>query len=408
MWAGAASLSDRSEEQEMETAKAPVKLSVQVEEAIAWILRASQVQSEDPQLHGGFISWYDAETKSAAYVYSEISGYMLSLLSSLWERTGDEQLKASAVACGEWFLRTVHEPTGGYRCLFPLSPTRFAFKQDLIYTFDCGVILSGLVNLYRITERPAFLAASVTLGDWLIGSMQKESGGFYPVYDLQQQSRPENEAEWSLCSGSYHTKVAIGLMNLYDVTRAEKYRRSAIAACDFALGFQQPDGRFVSFPQEGGTNVHPHCYSAEGLWVVGSYLGRDDYLDASARAAAWVWSQQAPDGLVPRHYHEGQPLYSERVDILCQALRLGVIHRTEGRLGPEIDAQMERLVPIIERNQAVSQDPRAHGAFYFGRQSNGEQTPHANCWVTQFAIQALVLYGDYRAGGAELSPFEMV
>ena len=262
------------------------------------------------------------------------------------------------------------------------------------------------MNLYRVTADARYLAASVTLGDWLIGKMQKPSGGFLPLYDLSSDSYPENEAEWSLCSGAYHTKVAIGLLNLFDVTRARKYQRAVVAACDYALTFQQPDGRFVTFPAEGGTNLHPHCYAAEGLWVVGSYLGREHYLNASASATAWAWRQQSPEGFIPRHYHNGERTYSERVDILCQAVRLGVIHRAEGRLPEALDAQMVRLVPIIERNQSESGDPNASGAFYFGRQSNGEITRHANSWVTQFAIQALMLHNDFVAGHYHQQPFE--
>ncbi len=387
------------------------KFSPEIDAALAWMLRAAQVNSNNPEVDGGFISWYDEETQTPAYVYSEITGYMLTLLCSLWSRTGNEAVRKSAVQAGDWLLRTVHEETGGFRCLYPLGTTRFGNKQQLIYTFDCGVILSGLVNLYRVTGYAQYLAASVTLGDWLIGTMQKSSGGFLALYDLIAENYPENEAEWSLCSGAYHTKVGIGLLNLHDVTRAEKYRRAAIAACDFALSFQQADGRFVTFPAEGGTNLHPHWYAAEGLWVVGSFLRREDYLEASARATAWAWNQQSPEGFIPRHFHNGQGTYSERVDVLCQAVRLAVIHRAEGRLPAYMDAQIERLIPIILRNQSGASDPNSVGAFYFGRQSNGEITRHANTWVTQFAIQALWLYDDFTAGRyaqQPLEPFELV
>jgi hypothetical protein len=385
--------------------------NAEIDAATAWILRAAQVHSADPVLDGGFISWYDEDTQQPAYVYSEITGYMLTLLCSLWARTGNQIVRERAIRAGDWFLHTVHEPTGGFYCLFPLGTHRYDAKKNLIYTFDCGVILSGLVNLYRVSGDNRYLAAAVTLGDWLIHRMQKPSGGFLALYNPEQGSYPEHNAEWSLCSGAYHTKVAIGLLNLFDVTQTEKYRRSAVAACDFALQFQQDDGRFITFPEEGGTNVHPHCYAAEGLWVAGTYLKRADYLAASARATAWVWSQQAASGLVPRHHHAGVNTYSERVDILCQAVRLAIIHRAEGRLPAFQDSQLEPLVAIIMRNQSQSRDPMAHGAFYFGRQSNGEQTHHANTWVTQFAIQALQLYGDYTNGryaNQPFEPFEMV
>ena len=381
----------------------------EVEGALEWLVASgAQIQSTDATLDGGFISWYDEETGQAAYVYSEITGYMLTLLCSAAKRYRDPALLASAVRAGEWFLRTADPATGGFRCLYPLSPTRFAFKHDLVYTFDCGVILSGLVCLYRATNDQRFLTASNKLADWLTGTMQLPNGGFRPLYNLADGSYPTNDDEWSLCPGSYHTKIAIGLLNLYDVTRDPQLLQAVRASCDHALSFQQPDGRFVSFPQQGGTNTHPHSYSAEGLWVVGRYLGRADYLDASARAAAWTLSHQSDEGLVPRHFQQGQPVYHERVDVLCQALRLGVIHRAEGRLGAEFDAGIAQLRPLIARNQSDSADPRAAGAFYFGRQSDGTQVRHANVWVSSFAIQALMLYDGLVQGEYDFQPFEMV
>lgn len=381
----------------------------QIDAAMDWLVDSgAQVVSSDPNLHGGFISWYDEDTKSAPYVYSEITGYALTMLFSLWKRTSDPRYLASAERAGDWFLTTAHAPTGGFRCLFPLAPSRFEYKRDQIYTFDCGVILSGMVNLYRATSKPKYLAASVRMADWLIHKAQIAPGTIAPVYNIAEDRFPISDNEWSLCPGSYHTKIAIGLLNLYDAIGDETYRRAAVQICDTALTFQQPSGRFVSFPSQGGTNSHPHCYSAEGLWVAGTYLKRDDYLKASADAIRWLLDQQSPDGYVPRHYQQGVPVYSERVDVLAQALRLGVLHRSAGRLSEAYDARMEQLLPVIVRNQSLSDDRRAFGAFYFGRQSNGEITRHANVWVTMFAIQALLLWSDYTDEIVRFQPFEMV
>ncbi len=386
-------------------------LSKRAFQAAEWLLNSGvQVVSDNPQHSQGFACWYEQDTQTMPYVYSEITGYLTTLMCYLYQETGDSRFLDSATGAGDWLVRTAYQPDGGFRCLFPLVPSRYEFKHSQLYTFDTGVILSGLVNLYRATQRPLILAAAVTTADWLIRDMQKPDGTFYAVYDVDQRTMIESDKEWSLCSGSYHTKVAIGLANLYDATRHDKYLQAAVKACDIALTFQQPDGRFISFPTEGGTNSHPHAYSAEGLWTVGKYLGREDYLSASVRATEWLLRWQSPEGYVPRHFHDGQPLYNERVDVLGQTLRLASIHIGEGRIAltEETRAKLDKLVTVILRNQAESDDRRVNGAFYFGRLSSGELMPHANVWVSAFAIQGLRLYDSVLQGQYRFDPFFMV
>ena len=393
----------------VETPSVNGKVNQTIDRACDWMVASgAQVSSSDPNLNGGFVSWYEQDTQMYAYVYSEITGYMLTMLTSLYNRTKDVRYLNSAIRAGDWFLSTVHEPTGGFRCLFPLRETRFDYKRDQIYAFDNGVILSGLANLFRASKHPKYLAAATSVADWLVRDVQKSSKGFYPVFDIQHDKFIESDKEWSLCSGSYHTKIALGLLNLYDLTRKNSYLRAVTNACDYALEFQEKSGRFVSFPTQRGTNAHPHTYSAEGLWSVGKYLGREDYLQASAQAANWLLSLQNAEGIVPRHYQGDEPLYNERVDVLAQALRIGSIHLAEGRLPKDVQPKLEKLVPIITRNQASSDDARANGGFYFGRLSDGTVMPHVNVWVTMFAVQALTAFEDFKHGHYNFEPFDMV
>lgn len=391
--------------------KEQTSLQTQIDKAAAWLLNSGvQVQSDNPRHQQGFVSWYDSETETMPYVYSEITGYLTTLMCALYDSTQDERFLTSARGAGDWLVRTAHPTTGGFRCLYPIQSTRFDYKQGQIYTFDSGVILSGLVDLFRATGAASYLAAAVTVADWLVRDVQKPNGAFFPVYNVDENAFLESDQEWSLCSGSYHTKVAIGLINLFEVTGNTKYRDAAVKACDFALLFQKADGRFVSFPAEGGTNSHPHAYSAEGLWVVGTVLGRQDYLDASARATQWLLDWQSPEGVIPRHFHDGKPLYNERVDILAQTLRLAAIHIGEGRLTltHELQAKLDQLVTLIQRHQAQSDDKRIDGGFYFGRLSDGSIMPHVNVWVTAFAIQGLSLYQSVLNGTYAFNPFFMV
>ncbi len=397
---------------QLQSASAPAaSLASYVTKAADWLTGSGvQVISDNPLHKQGFVSWYEADTQSMPYVYSEITGYLVTMMCDLYDQTRDQRFLDSAKGAADWLLRTADPTTGGFRCLFPLKPSRFDYKHNQIYVFDTGVIISGLVNVYRASKQDKYLAAAVKAADWLISDAQKDNGAFYPVYDVEKQSFNEQDNEWSLCSGSYHTKVAIGLVNLYEATQDVKYKEAAVKACDFALTFQQADGRFISFPTEGGTNSHPHSYSAEGLWVVGKVLGREDYLQASAKATAWLLEWQSEYGYIPRHFHNGEPLYNERVDILSQALRLAAIHLAEGRLldTPETRAKLDKLVAVITRNQASSEDKRINGGFYFGRLSNGDVMPHVNVWVTAFAIQGLGRYDNYLRNSFKFNPFFMV
>jgi len=391
----------------MTSQKANVK--TQIDAAVNWLLMSGvQVQSENPLHHQGFVCWYDRETETMPYVYSEITGYLTTLMCALYDDRRDERCLTSARGAGDWLVRTAQQMKGGFRCLYPIQSTRFDYKFSQIFTFDCGVIINGLVNVFRATGAAPYLAAAVTVGDWIVREVQKPNGAFYPVYDVDKDEFLESDQEWSLCSGSYHTKVAIGLINLFDLTGNTKYRDAAVKACDFALSFQQPDGRFVSFPAEGGTNSHPHAYSAEGLWVVGSVLKRQDYLDASAKATEWLFKWQSPEGIIPRHFHNGEALYNERVDILAQSLRLAAIHIGDGRLTLDLKAKLDTLVTVILRNQAESDDSRVNGGFYFGRLSDGSVMPHVNVWVTAFAIQGLSLYASVLDGTYRFNPLFMV
>ncbi len=394
------------------TTEGLVDLQVPVARATDWLLTSGvQVVGDDPRHHGGFASWYDTGTQSMPYVYSEITGYLVTSMCASHARTGDPRTLASATAAGDWLLRTAHPDTGGFRCLWPLTPSRFDYKIDQIYTFDTGVIVSGLVNLYRAGGDARHLAAARTAADWLLRVMQKRDGLFLPVYDIAAGTPPaESPAEWSLCAGAYHTKVALGLLNLFEVTGAAAYRDAAVAACDAALALQRPDGRFVTFPPDGGTNCHPHAYAAEGLWVVGRLLERDDFLAASARATDWLLAMQSADGMIPRHWHDGQPVYHERVDVLGQTLRLAAIHLAEGRIAdsPALRRRLDLLAGHILANQMTSQDPRIDGGFAFGRLSDGTPMPHVNVWVTAFAAQALAAYDDLRTGRPAFAPRFMV
>jgi len=385
------------------------QMQIAVKRAIMWLTESGiQNQCEGRKRHGSFNAWYEKDSETYPFVYSEITGYLVTLMCYLYEKTQDEKFLRRAVMAGDWLLDASYETNGWFRCLYPLSPSRFDFKQNQIYSFDNGVIVNSMVNLYRSTKQDKYLASAVTAADWLVFSAQKPSGAFFPGYLLDEGVFFESEDEWSMCSGSFHAKNAIGLLNLYDVTHKFDYLKAATKVCDYALECQDVSGRYVSFEARGGTNAHPHCYTAEGLWVAGTYLNKKEYLLSSARGVQWLLDMQSEDGYIPRLYLDDVPIYSERVDAVSQTLRLAALHLDNKYLAEAYSGRAEILVPVIMNYQASDTDKRVDGGFYFGKTSSGELVWHVNSWVTAFAIQTLNMYSEYCRSNLALSPFLLV
>ncbi len=364
-------------------------------------------------MRGGFYSWFDETSKTYPFLYSEITGYALTALCWLTKKcensSDKEELIDSATAAAFWLSHSVRNESGAHRCLIPTDNTQVNHKQDQIYAFDNGIIFNGLLNLYSVTKNKLIEDNARAVGRWLVEKSQhRNDGSFAPMFSISQRQFIESETEWSLCRGSYHAKIAIGYINAYKLFGDEIYRKAAIDACDFALSRQRPDGRFVCFPKQDSTNAHPHCYSAEWLWVVGKTLGIKNYLEASALATKWLLDMQNEHGFVPRLYQNGKCLYQVRNDVLAQTLRLAVLHRSEGRLSEEHNARIEKLVALLLGSQSKYVDIHSRGGFYFGERSIGTRLPHINAWVTMFSIQALQLYIDSRSSTANLQPTLLV
>ncbi|WP_328468175.1 hypothetical protein OHA21_51090 [Actinoplanes sp. NBC_00393] len=355
------------------------KIANRIDAGVSWLVE-SGVQHPD----GGFAAWYDTERHDHPYLYAEITGYLTTLFCQVYARTGDPRHRAAAVAAGDWLERTADGPTGAFRCLVPLHDGPFAAKKDLVYAFDTGVIVNGLANLYRITGDDRHLKTAVRAADWLTGTAQRPDGAFRPIWDAATGTFAPEADDWSWQPGGYHTKVALGLANLAELTGRADYRDAAIRACEYACAIQAGDG---SIGHPDGIHVHPHEYAAEGLWAVGLLLDRPDFVAASRRATEWLLSLQREDGTVPRFVRAGTPVHAERVDVQAQALRLASLHGLPGRLA--------ELTAHVAGQQAETDDVRSRGGWWFGRLSDGEPVPHVNVWVTAFAVQAL----DLRDGG---------
>jgi hypothetical protein len=367
-----------------------------------WLLR-SGIQDAN----GGCHAWYDVIRRHYEFYYPEVTGYVVTLhewLAGLDARTDPaarDRHRAAASRASAW-LSELSIGGDGFPCLVadegvrdggtaatPATSQAFRRKAQRHYTFDAGIVLQGLVAYGQRTGDEDVLKTARILGDWLL-TLQHQDGTFTPF--TGPDAWQDVPGDWSTRPGVHQAKIAIGLLALTEAADDGRYRDAAVLASKAATDRQGEDGRYRTNDATGGTNIHPHCYAAEACWVVGTATGDETLLDSARRGTRWLLDT-SPPAQVLRVWH---PQYGVnphmRIDGLAQLLRLGIL------TGTASDAELAALEQTLIGYQDRSDDEQIRGGFRFGHTSSGDDLPHANVWVTSFAVQALTLLARHRAG----------
>jgi hypothetical protein len=371
-----------------------------------WLLR-SGIQDAA----GGAHAWYDSTRQRYEYLYPEVTGYLVTLHEWLAElpRTSamDAAAHRDAARRASRWLAALTSGGDGFVCLVvadedgstssegaaanPATSAAFRRKTQRRYTFDAGIVLQGLVAHAVRSDDNDILKTSRLLGDWLL-DLQQPDGTFVPFTGPDPwQDVP---ADWSTRPGCHQAKIAIGLQALAQATGENRYRDAARLACEAALVSQQSNGRYLTNHASDGTNVHPHCYAAEACWAIGTATDDEELLESARRGVRWLLDT-SPAGRALRVWSPADGVNPNmRIDGLAQTLRLGII------TGVASDAELDGLAQTLLGYQAGGDDPHMRGGFAFGHSSRGDDLPHANVWVSSFAVQALALFAARARHGA--------
>lgn len=357
-----------------------------------WLLNSGIQDLEGPE-RGGFNSWFDLDSSRYSYVYPEITGYGITTLLFLNGLFGGNFAERARLAA-KWLEKKALHPCGGVR----------TGKDENIYAFDNGMVLYGLVNLYKTGGDERHLEFAEKIASFLLNDMKKADGLFYAVYNPGTGKKEDSGRKWSSRSGSYHAKLALGFTDLYDATKDKVYKDTALTLCERCLTFQEPSGRFITSRIDNSTHLYPHAYSAEGLLYAGMYFGRDDFISASEKAVRWALESQCRDGSIPKMFDGERFIAYYRTDILAQILRLGIVLQAMGRLGGYSHA-LRKLKNRLLTFQYLGDDSQK-GGFYYGFTLDGERKKHINSWCSMFALQALIMYEKLREENKDITRLE--
>ena len=371
-----------------------------------WLLN-SGIQNTSGSHKGGFNAWYDPVKKQRPFIYSEITGYGISTLLYLNTIKPSKKLIERARAAADWLAKKAFYKNKSVLCRYYYKTKQFTPR---LCTFDAGMCLKALINLYRQTQKKTYLKMSMNIADWLAHEMQKQDGSVYARNLLDEKRLQDNDPQWSAQSGSFHAKNAIGLLHLGSLTANSAYIESADKLCQWALKMQQKDGRFITNTRGGSTFLQPHCYSIEGILCAGVFLKKRRYIGSAVKGVKWIMNHQMTNGGFPAYYNQSTGRFSanESADMSAQVIRLLLVLSELGEL--KMDINTEKAVKRMFDFQYLNrEDPRAHGGFLAGPAwfKNGFKQ-HVNSWVTMFVLQAVHMYVQKSQNRLEFNLFDLV
>jgi hypothetical protein len=363
--------------------------------AVNWLTRSGIVNTDPsrPDTYGSVNAYFDTGRDKYAFAYSEITGYAVTLFVYLYKIYNDKILQDRAIDASKWLMeKALDRNLGGCLCRYDHDDRDFEPRR--VCTFDNGMILNGIVSLYRITRNSDLLEFAMKIANWLIFDMQNEDGSFNVryVYFKEKPRIGFSYNKWSSQTGAFLCKTSLGLLNLYDVSGEKIYREAAISSGKAALRFQHRDGRFITNALQGYTHLHPHCYTCEAMYVLGNYLHDSEFVESALQGTQWALGVMNSTYGFPTLYSPNEIVVKgERNDINAQATRLLILRQLNGFETP--NRTIERCIENMLRFHMHSSDQRLDGAFTYGfDEEKGVEVSHPNSWVTMFAVQALTMY----------------
>jgi hypothetical protein len=331
---------------------------------------------------GGVARYYRWDLGKNAAVSTEITGYAISTLLYLHARSGALEYLEAALRAGRFLTRSAWDRAAR------TFPFEFALNGDLpepaTYFFDAGIILRGLVALWRVTQEAEFLETAGACAQSMAQDF-RAGGDFHPILKLPAKQPARRENRWSRDAGCYQLKSALGWYELSEErgwTGCQSHYQELLSyALRTHAAFLPGDAQ----PERVMDRLHAYCYFLEGLLPSTS---RPECAQALAEGIARV--ERLLRAIAPQF---------ERSDVHAQLLRLRLFaaQRAVLPLDPECAQQEAETIAGFQLHEG---GPRLEGGFCFGRRG-GQLLPYVNPVSSALCAQALEMWRQYQAGAFE-------
>ncbi|MBL8220195.1 MAG: hypothetical protein JNL62_13260, partial [Bryobacterales bacterium] len=186
-----------------------------LERAGRWFLE-SGIQEE----HGGVARYYRIDLARNNRISTEITGYAVSALIYLHQQTGEQKYLDAAIRAGRFLANSAWDAA---RQVFPFEwPPTSTPEENRVYFFDGGIIIRGLLSLWRATKDQQFLIRATDCGDGM-ARVHEHAGEYAPILQLPDLNPLPYGGSWSNNPGCYQLKSALAWRQLWEVTGEPRY-----------------------------------------------------------------------------------------------------------------------------------------------------------------------------------------
>lgn len=343
--------------------------SIHLRAGIAWLIRAQEKGG------GGFARKFCLHT-GWDKPYIETTGYIIPTILSAGKFLGDLRCIEAARTASDWLVG-VQAESGAFRDI----------DTGDEQVFDTGQVLAGLLAAFREWKDEKFLSSAVRAGTWLV--------------DMQ-----EDDGSWQRCSyngikHTYYVKVAAALLQLYELTREERFRSSALKNIRWTIGCQEANGYFRHMQFRVGEHPYLHTivYVLEGLLDSYDVLKERNIFDAAIRTLNSLKEiNRNRDMLLCSQYRDDWGPASRERCVTGLAQWAGLALKAYELTGDEeLFSRATKTIYYLKSKQYLKPDPDLYGALPGSVPLWGKYLGfcYPN-WGVKFFMDALLAYEKYQ------------
>jgi len=347
-------------------------IEMRIDAAVEWILTAASATKQ-----GGISKGYSLMRGRWAPSYPETTGYSIPTLLNVARIFNRPELFRFAISLADYLLEC-RTPEGG------VAHFQTKLKSKPV-VFDTGQVIFGWLAAYSASEESVYLEAASQAGDWLV-QVQHPSGLWREFQHLYLEKVID-------------TRVAWALLELYQVTHQDAYRKAAIRNLEWAIKRQDPDGWFneCSLVRSEDPLTHTLAYTAEGFLECGRLLNEPRYLASAQLTANALFGQQKPDGSLASTYASGwrETSSSSCLTGNCQVAHLWLRLHSLFSDSSYLTSAMKALRFVAQTQNLATSNRNIRGGIagsfpIFGRY---ERLKYPN-WAAKFYIDAMLALSE--------------
>jgi hypothetical protein len=321
------------------------------------------------EANGGVARYYFSDRGQNAPLTTEITGYAASALVTLYKLRSETRYLDAAINAACYLVDAWDDTCAA-------MPFEVEGNPRYSYFFDDGIIVRGLLAVWREYKNEEFLETAVSVGESMAADFANQ-GNFSPILELPAKAHLNYEpGRWSRSWGCYQLKSALGWYELWQTTNNESFLKCYRHMLESALSTHTSFLPGVESELAVMDRLHAYDYFLEGLLPV---------VDDPAAAKAMVWGIERVAGYI----RSIGPKFL-RSDVVAQLLRVRLFADQLGVTSLD-HAAAQAEVEFIKSFQSDDADASLGGGFWFGRKG-AEILPFMNPVSTAFCNQALEMW----------------